>query len=227
MISPPPPPDRPVDSRPEAALGTVVRAWVHGWALSRNIATPVEVSGAFRLDVDTPGQLVRYVFTEFDPESLRRRAAALVTPGTWLKVCAGREVVEGALPPPWQVGVQEFLMTTALRPPGAAPAVAGYRTETVTSGAATDVLVWAPDGERAAAGRVAVWGDAAVVDQVETRPEHRRRGLGALVMDLLGAAARARGATRGVLVATADGRALYRSLGWSLRSPVTPAWLPL
>jgi GNAT superfamily N-acetyltransferase len=65
----------------------------------------------------------------------------------------------------------------------------------------------------AASGRMAVAGTDAVADRVETDPAYRRRGLGRAVMDALVAGAVEMGATRGVLGASSDGRALYRTLG--------------
>jgi GNAT superfamily N-acetyltransferase len=62
---------------------------------------------------------------------------------------------------------------------------------------------------------------AVVVDQVETAPEHRRRGLGAPVMRTLQNAALEAGAQRAVLGATAEGRALYTALGWRTAAPLT------
>lgn len=58
----------------------------------------------------------------------------------------------------------------------------------------------------------------AVPDQILTAPEHRRRGLGALVMRTLQSAGHEAGADTAVLVGTPDGRALYTSLGWTTRS---------
>lgn len=75
---------------------------------------------------------------------------------------------------------------------------------------------------RGAPAPVAVpWGlSVAVVDQVETAPDQRRRGLGRLVMRRLTQAALDQGATVGVLDATADGQALYESLGWAAQAPL-------
>ena len=84
----------------------------------------------------------------------------------------------------------------------------------------------AADGGIAAEGQVALSDSVAVIGQVATAPEHRRRGLGLLVMSHLGAAANEAGATTGLRVATVDGEALYSTVGWSTYSEVTPALLP-
>ena len=75
-----------------------------------------------------------------------------------------------------------------------------------------------PGQRRARSGRYGV------VDQVWTRPADRRRGLGTLLMTMLGNRAVSLGLTTGVLSATDDGRALYRSLGWAVRGALAGAF---
>jgi len=82
--------------------------------------------------------------------------------------------------------------------------------------------VIAADGS-AAAGHVAVVVDAAIFDRISTDAAHRRRGLGRAVMGALDAASRTLGARRGLLAATADGYATYRTLGWHVQSPLVSA----
>lgn len=73
-------------------------------------------------------------------------------------------------------------------------------------------------GDRVAAeGSVGVLGTAATFDAVETTPAFQRRGLGRHVMAALTTQAIGRGATSGVLAASAPGRQLYASLGWQTR----------
>jgi GNAT superfamily N-acetyltransferase len=69
----------------------------------------------------------------------------------------------------------------------------------------------------AAVGTVGVLGQVATLDGVETMPAFQRRGLGRHVMATLTAQAMGRGATHGVLAASAQGRQLYSSLGWDAR----------
>jgi GNAT superfamily N-acetyltransferase len=66
----------------------------------------------------------------------------------------------------------------------------------------------------ASEGTVGVLGDIAVFDAVETSPGFQRRGLGSCVMSMLTSYALDHGAKDGILAATAQGRALYESLGW-------------
>lgn len=73
-------------------------------------------------------------------------------------------------------------------------------------------------GDRVAAeGTVGVLGAMATFDGVETTPDFQRRGLGRHVMATLTEQAMGRGANRGVLAATDQGRQLYVSLGWHTR----------
>lgn len=72
-------------------------------------------------------------------------------------------------------------------------------------------------GDRVAAGgTVGVLGDVATFDAVETMPQFQRRGLGRHVMATLTVQAMGRGAERGILAASAPGRALYTALGWDV-----------
>ncbi|MGX7670507.1 GNAT family N-acetyltransferase [Plantactinospora sp. DSM 117369] len=75
-------------------------------------------------------------------------------------------------------------------------------------------------------GRLAPAGEFGIVDKVETEPAHRRRGLGSVLVRTLAARAAAGGLRTGILVATDDGRALYRTLGWVVRSDVPAAYRP-
>lgn len=66
----------------------------------------------------------------------------------------------------------------------------------------------------AALGTVGILGGFATFDRVETMPAFQRRGLGRHVMTTLTNQAMGRGATHGVLAASAQGRQLYLALGW-------------
>ncbi|MFE7935212.1 GNAT family N-acetyltransferase [Streptomyces sp. NPDC057456] len=206
-----------------------VQAWVDGWVVSRGAAPPVAEPWGWTVDVGTGTRHVtRHVLgatNEAVTEPTVRKAAGAVTgAGVWLKVFADPAVVGPWLGPHWRIDPEPgFLMTAPLAdvPPGAAPD--GYRTRTWSRGGVTRTMIAAPDGSLAARGQIAPTGATAVVDQIETSPGHRRRGLGALVMRTLHRAAVAQGARTGVLGATPQGRALYESLGWRVESSLTSA----
>ncbi|ACZ83889.1 GNAT family N-acetyltransferase [Streptosporangium roseum] len=204
------------------ALPEVAAAWVQGWTLSRATESPVAVPGGYRIDVGLSGHLIRYVLPRFDPAALRRLTREPLAPGTWLKVCAKVETVAAVLPTEWLVKDPEYMMTVPLRSAEFSMPT-GYALRVTTQGAVTDAEVLGADEQIAARGRIARTGSFAIVDQVETHPSHRRRGLGSRVMSALGHYAAIQGARTGVLVATRDGLGLYHSLGWTLHAPVTAA----
>jgi GNAT superfamily N-acetyltransferase len=105
-------------------------------------------------------------------------------------------------------------------PPAAVPAP--YSVKVIGDGPVWEVLVSSGDAP-AARGQVAVASGVAVFDKIETEPEHRRRGLGRVVMQRLGEAA---GTDSSVLLASEAGRGLYTSLGWRVVSDVVPAHVP-
>ncbi|TCC39504.1 GNAT family N-acetyltransferase [Kribbella sindirgiensis] len=188
-------------------------AWIHGWTISRGTPAPVKVRSGYRVDVGLPGHQVRYVLPTYDAGLVD----GLGEPDTWLKICG-----QVSLGVPWQVQPVEYLMSRPLASAGASVA-ASYELTSVRRDSVVDVVVRAADGSVAARGKAALTGEAAVFDQIETSPQHRRRGLGRSVMAALSAAAQYAGANTGVLVATEDGRALYTALGWTLESPMTAA----
>ncbi|TWD81881.1 acetyltransferase (GNAT) family protein [Kribbella amoyensis] len=97
------------------------------------------------------------------------------------------------------------------------PAVAGR--------ASSDLIVTRATlhGGVVSSGRMAVVGEDAVADRIETDPAHRRRGLGSAVMASLVETAAAQGAKRGILIASIDGLRLYRSLGWKVIADIVIA----
>ncbi|ATQ43508.1 GNAT family N-acetyltransferase [Caulobacter mirabilis] len=207
----------------DAALGAdpdVVAAWVAGWALSRGVPPPVAAYGGLRVDVGAPDQKARYVFAAPSP-SVERASREILEPHVFIKVAAPPEAVEPWLAEGWILQPLGFLMTTDGLEAGGVGLPDGYRFEVdVTPGGHT-VSALAEDGEVGANGRVLLAGTTAVFDQIITHPDHRRRGLGRAVMGRLGAVAAENGATKGSLVATPDGRALYSTLGWRLHSLFT------
>jgi ribosomal protein S18 acetylase RimI-like enzyme len=201
----------------------LARQWVLGWAVSRGTAPPVEQAEGFRVDVGLPHHVARYVLLDADEAALepavRRVAGSVTVPNTWLKAFVAPELVASWLPPGWTAGPPTFLMATGLRP-SEVRAPDGYALATESSAGVTFVRVLSADGAVAARGQIAVTGESAVVDQVETDPAHQRRGLGSLVMRTLANDAVAQGASTGVLGASAEGRALYEALGWRMHAPL-------
>ncbi|WP_405794805.1 GNAT family N-acetyltransferase [Streptomyces sp. NBC_01506] len=206
----------------------ITPVWVAGWVVSRSSPAPVREPWGYRIDVGLPGHVFRHVLPEPDEPSVRKLCETITEAGAWLKVLAPPERAARWITPGWTVPDDPgHMMFHALRRSPVPPAVPdppdGYTVDTDTRDGVLHVRVTAPDGALAARGQVAATGDGdtVVVDQVETSENHRRRGLGRLVMRTLESAAADTGATTGVLAATGDGLRLYTSLGWRLQGPLT------
>lgn len=193
----------------------LVEAWATGWALSRSVAAPIPVAGGHRLVVREPGHAERYVFPALDAATLSVLAASITAPGIFLKAFCAPGALLAAVDARWSPQPPGDLMAVDLVavPPPVALA-AGYAHELRAEGAVLVVEIHDADGGLAASGRAALTDGSAVFDKIVTDPAHQRRGLGRIVMGVLGERARALGARRGVLVATPEGRALYEVLGW-------------
>jgi predicted GNAT family acetyltransferase len=77
-----------------------------------------------------------------------------------------------------------------------------------------------------AIGRVVLVDGYIIYDRIETSAEHRRKGLATIIMLELEAMALAQGGTKGVLVATTEGKNLYEKLGWEMYTEYTTAVIP-
>ncbi|MGN9768333.1 GNAT family N-acetyltransferase [Micromonospora sp. SD12] len=209
---------------PPCTVAELMMAWGSGWAVSRGTPAPVEIPGGFRVDVGLPGHRVRHVLHTYDAGSLGRLGRELTAPGTWIKVSGDRAGLRAALSDAWTMDRAGHLMSAPLTP-GAVEPPTPYAMRVVVEGGVVVATVLDASGRRAASGRLGGAGEFGTVDQVETEPAHRRRGLGSVVMRALGDHAARRGMRTGILVATDDGRALYRALGWTVRSEVSGAYL--
>ncbi|MFD8975959.1 MULTISPECIES: GNAT family N-acetyltransferase [unclassified Streptomyces] len=203
-------------------MGAITSAWVAGWTVSRETPPAVVEPWGYRIDVGLPQHVVRHVLPAPDAASVGALCERLTEPYTWLKVMATPEEVAQWITEGWTVPDDPGFMMVKPLDPGARPAPPeGYARTTEVRDGVIRVRVLAPDGTLAARGQIAPTGSTAVADQIETDPAHRRRGLGANVMRTLEAAAAQAGAETGVLAATTDGLALYDSLGWRYRGPLT------
>ncbi|WP_412543416.1 GNAT family N-acetyltransferase [Longispora sp. K20-0274] len=199
----------------------IVRAWVEGWAVSRGAAPPVPAPWGFTIDVGQAAQVTRHVLPDTTEALLRELSGAITVPGTTLKVFEAPETVAPWLAAGWTFEPPGFLMSTRLRAT-ATGVPAGYRLRTWARGGVTRAVVLADDGSFAARGQVADGlPGTVVVDQVETSPAHRRRGLASMVMRTLANVAVDAGVSTGLLGATVEGRALYEHLGWRAHTPLT------
>ncbi|MYW67523.1 GNAT family N-acetyltransferase [Streptomyces sp. SID8379] len=205
-----------------------VRDWVDGWVVSRGAAPPLVEPWGYTILVGRFTAVGRHVFgatgDDVREDDVRKVTEATRGINTHLKVFADRERVLPWLGAGWEpYGSDDFLMATELTREPEPEIPSGYHLHTWSRGGVVQVVLTDDDGTLAARGQVAPTGASAVVDQIETSEDHRRKGLGSVVMRTLHAAARAQGATRAVLACTPEGRLLYEAVGWRIVAPLTNA----
>ncbi|MDD9375187.1 GNAT family N-acetyltransferase [Streptomyces sp. ZAF1911] len=216
---------------PDSRISELVRMWISGWVVSRGGSDPIDEPWGWTIDVGQPKHVARHVLPEPSEADVRKIVAATSAPGTWLKLFAEEQAVLPWVGPGWRSDVAGFLMTCPLVPERT-EVPAGYTLTRWTRGGVSRVLVRTREGHFAARGQIAHGGSPVaspvgshvVVDQIETAAEHRRKGLGGLVMRTLQNTAYESGARTGLLVGTPDGRALYSALGWTEHAPMTSLW---
>lgn len=211
----------------QADIASLLAIWIRGWALVRGLPAPVALSdGAWRVDVNQPDQLTRYVLPDGKTGLAAGLAHELRTPATWLKVCAEREELAAVLPPHWKMSDQRTFMRLALAETAAPPISAGLSLSLTEAGPVTQAALKTGAGKTAAHGNLIILGRHAVFDQIGTDADFRRRGLGRAIMQALAERALARGASEGLLVATEAGRHLYLALDWRVLAPYASAYIP-
>ncbi|GAA1022216.1 MULTISPECIES: GNAT family N-acetyltransferase [Amycolatopsis] len=212
------------------SLPDLILRWQAGWGASRGFRPAEQARGGLHVLVGQPGRHREIVALSAEPEVLRGLAdeAATASRPTWLTVPTNRpESVEAIVR---EAGLKlrderEALMTIPLRRHPRRPAPPPYTCETVMNGTVCETVLRHPSGV-AARGTMAVVGTDAIADRIATEPEHRRRGLGSVVMSALAESSVAHGATTGILIATAEGQQLYSALGWTTRATVLIAQTP-
>ncbi|AKU14667.1 GNAT family N-acetyltransferase [Luteipulveratus mongoliensis] len=206
-------------------LGASIRAWQLGWTACKGLRPAYEIDGGLEVHVAQPGREREAFALSDDVETVSQLAsyAAGADVPTWLTVMTNEPdrttealTAAGLLVP----GPHETFMTAevtrvrAQRPPD------GYTVTVQQTRSVLRATVRAADGDEAASGTMAVHDDHAVAHDIVTEPDHRRRGLGSVVMARLGIAAHDLGARTAYLIASPDGERLYTSLGWEPLSSV-------
>ena len=197
-----------------------LETWAVGYCRARGYPDPEPGPAGLWMRIDLPEQVGRHVLTAFEPDAYHRLVASVTEPFVYVEALAPRAAVLALTPAGWTPRDTHWLMTTTLI--AAEPALpAGYAARLVEGPLTVNLEIDAPDGAPAATGRCGLDGAVATFDRIVTEEAHRRLGLGKAVMNQLSAAALARGATTGALIATPDGRALYRAMGWAEVGEVT------
>lgn len=207
------------DIEPELIVG-----WLRARSVARGLPPPIADHGGWRVDTQLPQELQRYVFARAE-NGLRVLADSIITPRVFLKLCGNEQEMRALLTPRWQLQEPRYVMTGEAHRADVLPLAPGYTLQLSCSGATTAARIFTDQGELAACGYAAELDDVFIYDQIGTEAEHRRRGLGAYLMQALHSARRSSASTQ-ILVATVEGQALYSSLGWRIRSSYTTAHIP-
>lgn len=206
---------------PEAGADpALVAAWLAARSVSRGLPLPVPDHGGLRVDTGSDAESCRYVFARPAP-GFAELGRLLDDPLAVLKLCAAPDVMAAMLPSRWSAEQTGSLMLCD-KPMPRRGVPAGYRLDLRREQDAVRGSILTDEGALAASGHAVERDGVFAFDRIVTEEPHRRRGLGAALMASL-AKARTDSASRFVLVATAEGRALYESLGWRVEAPYSTA----
>ncbi len=202
-------------------LEELTRSWAAGWAHSRGISVGT-VEGWPIAHLRSAYAAWKIICAEPDPETWERLVDDIVGDRRAMLtvIAADPAPYLAQVHPPVRVDRDDqWLMRRDLAAGGDAP-VRAYDVQREEEGDQRLVVRLVRDERVAAEGYVAVRGEDAVFDRIETTPGFRRQGLAAWVMGELTGYAVGQGAATGLLTASAEGGALYRSLGWERVAPV-------
>ncbi|TCC45927.1 N-acetyltransferase [Kribbella pittospori] len=204
----------------------LVRRWQAGWSVSRGWTTVEDDNdGILTVRAGEENRAMEYVVLDADdkPERVERAAELALAEGGgrgagWITLATDDK--EARIEQLEDLGLevqqdQDWLMTIQL---SEQPALKLHERYALHTELESDLIITRATlhGGVVSSGRMAVVGEDAVADRIETDPAHRRRGLGSAVMASLVETAAAQGAKRGILIASIDGLRLYRSLGWKV-----------
>lgn len=195
--------------------------WLAARSIARGLSVPVADRGGFRVDTGGDVEICRWAFTR-PCAGLTELGRTLDAPGYFLKLCGNGADLLAALPPRWRLQEPGYCMRGPESPPPLSALPAGYALQLNRDARGSQVAILAADGALAASGTAAEVAGVFVYDRIITEPDHRRKGLGRVVMAALRETRADRAATE-LLVATDDGRALYTTLGWTVISPFVTA----
>lgn len=207
-------------SSPEGVDAIILHAWLSARSVVRGLPLPVPDHGGYRVDTRSNIETARWVFPKVVP-GLEELARSIREPRKFLKLCGTPEHMRGALSKRWQLHPLGYFMQAHNAPP-ARQLEDGYKVDVKRLGEVIEAHVISKAGLIAASGYAADSHGVFIYDRVTTQPEHRRKGLGHILMRTL-YDARQHSSYPQLLVATEDGLALYSALGWTTISSYTTA----
>jgi GNAT superfamily N-acetyltransferase len=201
--------------------------WAFGYCAAREYArpTPATLASALWLDVGKADQAGRFILGNASGEVVAAAFAAVEAPHIYVDIAAPRAAILPHIPPRWQLRDAMWLMANGFEIAPTRP-TPDFKIEIDESDNRFEVVARHADESLAARGVIGIHGSTAVYDQIVTEPQFGRRGLGSAIMAELGRLAADCGVTDCLLVATADGKALYERLGWKLRGDIVSVISP-
>lgn len=181
---------------------------------------PVPEHGGFRVDTNSDAEIARWVFPKVGA-GLEELARTITEPRYFLKLCGAADELRVALPRAWELDSPSYFMRAINKPP-ARRLPNSYAIEVKRVGAVIEARITSETGALAASGYAAEALGVYIYDRIVTEPEHRRKGLGHVLMRALHDNRQQPGNPE-LLVATENGRALYSTLGWETISPYSTA----
>lgn len=204
----------------------IIEKWLKGWALSRELPLPVKYRSGLKVDVGHAKQKERYVFSELNDDFIQL-ADSIGEPWVFLKVCASPEEIKDRIHPKWEIQPQGYMMSCLHPMEFSIPDLPNeYKLEFDNYNSTFVIRIVTLRGELASIGRVVLVDDIAVYDRISTENNHRRKGLATFLMKKLERIALSRNIFKNFLVATEEGKLLYRPLGWEVYSLYTSVVIP-
>lgn len=199
----------------------ILKKWLTAWSLSRELPLPIAFKSGFKVEVGDTKQKERYVFPELN-EDFIELSNTINEPWIFLKTFAYSEEIKSRVSEKWTFQLQGYFMMCS------EPMVfpnhhldTEYKFEFDHYKSTFVVRIMTQNNEVVAIGRVVLVDDIAVYDRIITESNHRRKGLATITIKELEKIAHSKGITKSILVATEDGKQLYKSLGWEVHSLYT------
>jgi GNAT superfamily N-acetyltransferase len=198
-------------------LEDLARRWQRGWSSARGWTEYSDDGDVIAVTIGEPDRAVEYICTDVNQKEAIRRLHSNGHPPHACRINVFTQDSTTVQPQDLEVlRISPVMVINLADQRAVAPK---YRVDVRTKGPVIEAKV-STAREVLSRGLMAVAGKTAVADSVQTHPAHRRRGLAAAVMHELVATARLLGATDGVLMASTDGRHLYRELGWVVAADI-------
>ena len=204
----------------------IIEKWLKAWSLSRKLPLPEKYKSGFKIEVGEEKQKTRYVFPEIT-EDFIQLSKEINEPWVYLKVAVSADEVKKSISEKWTVQPPGYMMChTGKMVSNEKKLPEGYNMTLERYNTTTALKIFAETGTLACSGHIVLVDDLAVYDRIITEEGHRRKGLASFLMHELEKIALLNGISNSFLVATAQGKTLYESLGWKLYSPYTSVVIP-